>query len=115
MADGYGLSTYMTLDEFRNLFQEFVTINDVIVNLWLEMGKQKVNPCVFKTNTKLAHGYWTAHTIAASPYGRNLKLVTADGKTDYSFTFEELLTSVVPGVYVAGSSAPFRGFGFYGW
>ena len=104
--DGYGLGNYCTLTEFRNLFQEFKTISDTVVTLWLEMGKIKVNPCVFLRQTKLGHAYWTAHTIAASPYGRNLKLVTADGKTDYSYTFDTILLTVSPGVTVCGSSAP---------
>lgn len=94
------LNEYMSVTEFRQYFQEFITVPDANVEFYLSAAEIKVNPKVFINQTKMAHGLWAAHLLSSSPFGMNLKLQTSDGLTDYSKSFQFIQNSVAPGMTV---------------
>lgn len=97
------LNQYMQLDQFREAFTEFASVSDTNVQFYLDTAQNKVNPCVFVNFTQSAHGFYTAHLIATSPYGMNLKLMNANGDTDYLIAFNNILRSCAPTATVANS------------
>lgn len=94
------LTDYISFAEFRNYFTEFRSIPDATIEFFLESAQQSVRPSVFVKYTSMASGLMAAHLLATSPFGRPLKLMNADGSTDYLVAFNQILKNVGPVVTV---------------
>lgn len=93
----------LDIDEFKAFGPEFNQCDDAVLEFFFEAAKPKINPDVFKDQTKIAHFFWMAHLIAMSPYGRNLRLQSDNGITDYYKNFQEILKTCGLTAYVCNS------------
>jgi hypothetical protein len=86
---------YMTRAEFRARFPEFTTgLGDTALDSLLLAAQQDVKPAKFLGFTNEAHGLWTAHKAAMSPFGRPLKVVDAKGESNYSKQFDTIISQM---------------------
>ena len=98
------LSDYITDSaEFISFGPEFSKAPVAMLDFFIEAAKSKINPTVFVEHTKLAHFYWAAHLIAMSPYGRNLRLESDDGVTDYQRNYEMILKTCGLTIYLCNA------------
>lgn len=98
------LNEFMTLAEFREGFPEFCDVRDGQVKHHLERSTSRLDTSVLGAKLNQAHGLLTAHTLAASPFGQQARLVSEKGDTTYRRQLKELLSETVLGVAIAGGA-----------
>lgn len=97
----------MILADFRTQFPEFRGVADAVVQSMLSAAVLEIDPGVWGAfssvtgtpGTKADQGqaYLTAHKLATSPFGQNMKLVAKDGTTTYWKTYFTLVRQVASG------------------
>jgi hypothetical protein len=66
-----------------------------MVEAYLNMAAAMISEAVVGTRYDQLHGLKTAHLLATSPGGINVRLVQKDGSTTYSNAFKEAALSKV--------------------
>jgi hypothetical protein len=88
----------MDLKAFRDAFPEFRTAPDDLVKTWLDFAATRVDAGVFGASYDMAHGLTTAHHIALSPFGKNARLSSNEGRTTYKTQYDELRHAACAGL-----------------
>lgn len=86
-----------TASEFKTDFPEFDQLTDAYVQVKLDEAEAMLDELAFgeadNALYNVAVGYRAAHLLALSPFGKQLQLVSDDGKSVYSQLFE---TEILP-------------------
>lgn len=90
----------MTLAEFRIVFPELNTAGDTIVTRFLASAERSIDADLYGDRFDDAHGYLAAHLLCLSPYGKNARLSSKEGKTTYGERYEEIRIEVTPSMMV---------------
>jgi hypothetical protein len=88
------------LADFRELFPEFRTASDTLVQGTLDQMAARLSQTVLGGMYDEAHGVWTAHALAKSPAGQSARMVNKDGTTQYSTRMLEIKLAAVAAVAV---------------
>lgn len=93
----------VTVESFRQAFDEFRTTDQQSIEAKLELAKLNVNAGVWGAKRDAGVLYLTAHYISLAPSGQNAKLKPADmALTTYGETYKAMLRSVTFGIRTAG-------------
>jgi hypothetical protein len=99
----------LTLEQFREQFPEFAEASDSLVESRLDMAKLMCDPEVWGQKRSLGIAFLTAHYIAISPGGEEMRLQGNQKagkageipKTYYENEYQMLQRIVAGGAYIA--------------
>ena len=93
----------VTVESFRQQFDEFRTTDQQSIESKLAIAKQNVNASVWGNKLDSGVLYLTAHYLSLAPSGQNAKLKPAEmAITTYGQTYKTLLRTVTFGIRTAG-------------
>lgn len=90
----------MNLATFRVEYPELATAPDALVNTKLASAARSIDSDLFGDRYDDAHGLLAAHLICLSPYGKNARLSSKEGKTTYGERYEQIRFEVTPSIMV---------------
>jgi hypothetical protein len=90
----------MNLSTFRTKHPEFEKASDSLIQATLDSAEDMLDADIFGNQFDSAHEYLTAHLLALSPFGRNAKLTSKDGRSVYQDTWEMIKYSRTQGFRV---------------
>jgi hypothetical protein len=90
----------MDLADFRLTFPELSTASDTLVTRFLASASRSIDSDLYGDRYDDAHGYLAAHLLCLSPYGKNARLSSKEGKTTYGERYEEIRYEVTPSLMV---------------
>lgn len=82
------------------MFPELSTAPDTLVNTMLASAGRSVSEEVYGDQYDDAQGYLTAHLVCLSPWGKNARLSSKEGKTTYGSRYEEIRLEKAPTIMV---------------
>ena len=91
----------VTVEIFLESFPEFKTAKIEKIKATIADAVLQVDAAVWEKKTDLGVKYTAAHLLALSPFGRQAKMVSKEGKTTYgTYLDEELIPQVASGFRV---------------
>ncbi len=90
----------MNLANFRLTFPELNAASDTLVSGFLASAARSIDSDLYGDRYDDAQGFLAAHLICLSPYGKNARLSSKEGKTTYGDRYEEIRYEVTPSVMV---------------
>lgn len=89
--------TLATLPAFRVQFPEFASVDDPMVQAWLDAAALEIDQVVWGEKAPQGHMYLAAHKMALSPYGQAARLAKNATDTTYNDHFTRLVGIVACG------------------
>lgn len=113
---------YLDIEQFLLVAPEFGDTDKQLIQQMLNEAADELDPSIFNTMLGSAHHYLTAHKLALSPEGANVRLVLQQvkgGTTTYEMHFNAIVRKLPVGVGIAGRPCPSGTFdlwnGPWGW
>jgi hypothetical protein len=86
----------LTAEQFLDAYPEFETAPEDLLNTKLAEALGELNAAVYGSKLDAAHGWLTAHKIASSPYGRNLRQQDDESESVYWKEYARIRRLVAP-------------------
>ena len=88
----------MNLAAWRVFYPELSSLDDTMAQAFLDAAEVEIDSDLFGDQFDNAHGLLTAHKVCLSPFGKNARLQSKDGKTTYGMQYDELKIGAACGV-----------------